>query len=360
MPNWLQTEPVGLEERTKGCEDYRNSVMKLSVVILCWNDLKVITDCLKSIYTTTKSTEFEVVVSDNGSTDGSIEFIRANFPQVRLIENGRNLRFAKGNNVGIQASRGEYVLILNPDTIMHEGALNRLVAFADKHPEAGAFGCRVMNADGKTYQGCIWPLPTPRSEWISALGLGALGYLSDALGPGWYLTWKGETERAVGYPAGCCLLVRGELLKRLGGFDEKFFYYFEETDLCHRIWDAGFSVLYTPEASITHLGGQSTHKKFPPIGFLIDRQITRYLYFYKYFGQKGARSARKSMLAGLALRRASAWVRHVVRPSQASRENLESLNILFDWNYRVDPVRLAEKGEEPELRVKITNRVLER
>jgi len=360
MLNWLQTEPVGMEERTKGCDHYRNTVMKLSVVILCWNDLKVITDCLTSIYATTKSIDFEVIVSDNGSTDGSIEFIRTNFPQVRLLENGRNLRFAKGNNVGIEASRGEYVLILNPDTIMHDGALDKLIAFADKHPEAGGFGCRVLNADGKTYQGCIWPLPTLRTEWVSALGLGALGYLSEAFNPGWYLRWKGETERAVGYPAGCCLLVRGELLKRLGGFDEKFFYYFEETDLCHRIWDAGFSVLYTPEASITHLGGQSTHKKFPPIGFLIDRQITRYLYFYKYFGPNGARSARKSMLAGLALRRAAAWVCHIVRPSQASRENLESLRILSDWNYRVDPVRLAEKGEEPELRTTIINRVLER
>lgn len=360
MPNWVQTEPEAMEQLIKECDDHRNAVMKLSIVILCWNDLKVITDCLTSIYATTKATEFEVIVSDNGSTDGSMDFLRTNFPQVRLIENGRNLRFAKGNNVGIQASRGEYVLILNPDTIVHEGALDKLTAFADKHPEAGGFGCKVMNADGKTYQGCIWPLPTPRSEWIGALGLEALGYLSESLSPPWYMTWKGETERSVGYPAGCCLLVRGELLKRLGGFDEKFFYYFEETDLCHRIWDAGYSVLYTPEASITHLGGQSTHKKFPPIGFLIDRQITRYLYYYKYYGEKGARSARKSMLAGITLRRMVAWFRHMAGPSEASREDLESLRILFDWNYRVDPVRLAEKGEEPEIRATISNRVLER
>ena len=97
--------------------------MKLSVVILCWNDLKVISDCLASIFAQTHSTEFEVIVSDNGSTDGSIEFIRKEFPRVRLIENGRNLRFAKGNNVGIQASQGEYVLILNPDTLIHDGEM---------------------------------------------------------------------------------------------------------------------------------------------------------------------------------------------------------------------------------------------
>src|SRR5271154_7330105 len=116
--------------------------MKLSIIILCWNDLKVISNCLASIYAGTHSIEFEVIVSDNGSTDGSVEFIRKNFPKVYLIENRVNLRFAKGNNVGIQASRGEYVLILNPDTIVHDGSLDKVVAFADRHPEAGAFGCK--------------------------------------------------------------------------------------------------------------------------------------------------------------------------------------------------------------------------
>lgn len=333
--------------------------MKLSIIILCWNDLKVIEDCLASIYATTRNTNFEVIVSDNGSTDGSIEFIRQKFPQVRLIENGMNLRFAKGNNVGIRASHGQYVLILNPDTIIHEGALDGLVAFADRHPEAGAFGCRVLNADG-TYQGCIWPFPTPRSEWIKALGLKPLGYLSEWFHTGAYVKWRGETERAVGYPAGCCLLVRNELLKRLGGFDEKFFYYYEETDLCHRIWDAGYPILYTPTVSITHLIGSSTSKKFPPIGFAIDQQITRYLYFFKYHGQGGVRSSRRSTLAGLAIRRFLAWLPQIVKPTETRKKKGEFLRTLFEWNYRVDVVRLVQTGEEPELSVKLTNRVLER
>src|SRR5271169_5279439 len=125
--------------------------MKLSIVILCWNDLKVIANCLRSIYASTHSTEFEVIVSDNGSADGSIEFIRESFPRVQVIENGTNLRFAKANNVGIRASKGEYILILNPDTIIHDGTLDKLVLLADQHAEAGAFGCRVLNPDG-TYQ----------------------------------------------------------------------------------------------------------------------------------------------------------------------------------------------------------------
>ena len=108
--------------------------MKLSIVILCWNDLKVIQDCLESIFATTHQTDFEVIVSDNGSADLSVTLIRENYPLVRIVENGANLGFAKGNNVGIQASQGEYVLILNPDTIIHDGALDRWIQFAERHP----------------------------------------------------------------------------------------------------------------------------------------------------------------------------------------------------------------------------------
>src|SRR5947209_3510434 len=101
--------------------------MKLTIVIICWNDLKVISDCLASIVHGTHSVQYEIVVSDNGSTDGSIEFIRQNYPMVRVVENGANLGFGKGNNSGIRVSTGEYVLILNPDTIVHDGSLNRWI-----------------------------------------------------------------------------------------------------------------------------------------------------------------------------------------------------------------------------------------
>ena len=333
--------------------------MKLSIVILCWNDHKVIADCLRSIYAGTHSTNFEVIVCDNGSTDESVEFIRRNFPQVRLLENGSNLRFAKGNNVGIQASRGEYVLILNPDTIIHEGALDKIVTFADLRPEAGAFGCRVLNADG-TFQACIRPLPSVRSEWCAALGLRWLAHISDWFHPGDYVGWKGETERTVGWPAGCFILIRGDLLKRLGGFDEQFFYYYEDTDLCRRVWEAGYPILYTPDVSITHLGGQSTNKRFPPLGFAIDGQVTRYLYYYKYDGARGVRSCRRAMLVWLFTRRLGFGIVQFVRPSETNKQRLELLRNLFDWNWRVDPVRLVEKGEEPELDIKPLNRILDR
>jgi GT2 family glycosyltransferase len=333
--------------------------MRLSVVILCWNDLKVIKDCLASIYATTHSTEFEVIVSDNGSTDGSVEFIRREFPQVRLIENGRNLRFAKGNNVGIQASRGEFILILNPDTIIHEGTLDNMVLYAVSHPEAGGFGCRILNPDG-TYQQCVRPMHTLRSEWCAALGLGPLARISRWFEPGVYVGWKGDTERTVGWLAGCFILIRAELLKRLGGFDGQFFYYYEDTDLCRRIWDTGYSIRYTPNYTITHLRGQSTKFRFTKISFALDSQVTRYLYFYKYYGAAGARSCRRSVLASLALRRISYRLRQLLNPKEERKMHLEFLRQMYVWNCHVDPVRLVEKGEEPNLDFKTTDRVLER
>jgi hypothetical protein len=333
--------------------------MKLSIIILCWNDLKVIPDCLQSIYATTRSTEFEVIVSDNGSTDGSIEFIREKYPQVRVIENGRNLRFAKANNVGIRASRGDYILILNPDTIIHEGTLDVMIRFADKHPGVGAFGCRVLNHDG-SYQMSARPFASVRGEWVVALYLRWLGYVSDWFSGDAYTGWKGETQRQADWITGCFMLIRGELLRRLGGFDEQFFYYYEDMDLCRQIWDSGHPIVYTPDASITHLKGQSTNHRLPPITFALDSQVTRYLYYYKYYGKRGVRRARRISLVSLFLRRLGYGLLQLMKPTEARSGRLEQLRVLSQWNYRVDPVRLVENGEEPSLDNMPAGRVLER
>jgi GT2 family glycosyltransferase len=295
--------------------------------------------------------EIEVIVSDNGSTDGSCEFIHKNFPQVRVIENGINLRFGKGNNVGIAVSTGEYVLILNPDTIIHEGALDRFVKFADRHPEAGGFGCRVLNSDG-SYQGSARPFPTIWREWLAALYLRPLGYISDAFVSDKYVRWNGETERSIDWQSGCCLLVRGEVLKGLGGFDEQFYYYYEDLDLCHRIWDAGYPVVYTPDVTITHLGGQSTNGRFT-IAFALDKYRNRYRYFYKYFGRRGVRRCRHVSIAWLLIRRVGYTLAQYVRPSDARRRRLELYRAAAEWNWRVDPVQLVENEKEPETRLKV-------
>jgi GT2 family glycosyltransferase len=331
--------------------------MKLSIIIICWNDLKMIQGCLDSIYQGTHATTFEVIVSDNGSTDGSVEFIRAHYPEVCVIENKANLRFAKANNVGIRASRGEYVLILNPDTIIHDGTLDKLVMFADEHPKAGAFGCKVLNPDG-SYQESARPFPTLRGEWIAALYLRPLAYLSDWFISDTYTGWRGDTQRTVDWLSGCSLFVRRDALERISGFDDQFFYYYEDTDLCRRIWQAGYTILFTPKMSITHLGGQST-KRFP-IAFQLDSEITKYRYFYKYFGKRGVRACRRASLISLFIRRSGYRFLQLVVPSDNQKPRLEALRVTYEWNKRVDSVRLVENGEEPKLALEPLVRVLER
>jgi GT2 family glycosyltransferase len=306
----------------------------------------MIGNCLRSIYRETADIDFEVIVSDNGSTDGSIEFINHNYPRVQVIENGGNLGFATGNNVGIARSSGQYVLILNPDTIIHDGALEKLVAFADGRPEAGAFGCQVLNRDG-SHQGPARPFPTIWRDWIAALYLRPLAYLSDLFISDTYTGWKGETERVIDWQSGCCVMFRSRVLKTLGGFDAQFFYHFEEVDLCRRVWNAGYPIVYTPRAVITHLGGQSVNRF--PIRFELEKYRSRYRYFYKHFGTKGARRCRHTVLAWIRTRQIGWSLSGLFSSSERLNDRLKMYRLTAEWNKKVDPVRFVESGEEPDV-----------
>jgi GT2 family glycosyltransferase len=321
----------------------KNNRMNLSIIIICWNDWKVIENCLRSIFESTRKIQYEVIVSDNGSTDGSVEKIRAQFPAVRVVENRANLGFAKGNNAGIREACGEYVLILNPDTIIHDGSLDRWVEFADQHTEAGAFGCRVHNPDG-SYQRSARPFPTISRYLVAAFGLRFLGHLKHAVLSDEYEGWKGDTEREVDWQSGCCVMLRGDLLRKLGGFDEQFFYQFEEVDLCRRVWGAGFRIRFTPEVSITHLGGQSVSRF--PVRFAIEVCRNGYRYFYKHYGARGARQYRRMILAKLRIRQAGYGLANLVRPNDVVKGRLEMYRATVRWNKHLDPIQFVEHGIE--------------
>jgi GT2 family glycosyltransferase len=317
--------------------------MKLSIVIICWNDWKVIEDCLRSIFESTHRTEYEVIVSDNGSTDGSVEKIREQFPTVRVVENRANLGFGKGNNAGIREACGDYVLILNPDTIVHEGSLDRWIEFADRHPEAGAFGCRLQNSDG-TYQRSGRPFPTISRYLMAALGLRFLGHLERPVLLDEYEGWKGDTEREVDWQSGACLMLRGDLLRKLGGFDEQFFYQFEEVDLCRRVWGSGYRIRFTPEASITHLGGQSVGRF--PIRFALEVHRNGYRYFYKHYGSRGARQYRRVMLLKLWIREGGYSLLNQIRPNDTLKRRLEMYRTTIRWHQKLDPIEFVRHGTE--------------
>jgi N-acetylglucosaminyl-diphospho-decaprenol L-rhamnosyltransferase len=320
--------------------------VKLSIVILCWNDLRVISDCLRSIYEETCDIDFEVIVADNGSTDGALDFIRKSYPAVRIVENGGNIGFAAGNNAGIGVSTGDYVLVLNPDTIIRERALQTWIAFADRHAEAGAFGCKVLNRDG-SYQSPARPFPTVWRSWISALYLRSLGRFSEAFVSEAYAGWEGDGERTIDWQSGCCILFRADVLKDLGGFDPQFFYHFEEVDLCRRVWDAGYSILYTPEPVITHLGGQSVNRF--PVRFELEKYRSRYRYFYKHFGSAAARRCRQTVLTRIAVRQIGWRLAALFAPSEEMQSRLEMYRVTAEWNRKIDPIRFVQNGEEPDV-----------
>ncbi len=318
--------------------------MTLSIVILSWNNREAIGNCLRSIYDTTHLIHFEVIVSDNASVDGSVRLIREQFPQVVIIENSANLGFGKGNNAAFPFCRGKWTLILNQDTIVHDGALDEWIEYAQRHSGAGAFGCRVLNLDG-SYQGCARPFPTIWREWVAALHLQSFSFLSKTVFlPDEYYGWNGDSERAIDWQAGCALLIRSDLLKKLGGFDERFYFYWEDVDLCRRVWAAEYPILYAPHVTITHLGAQST--KQSPIAFEVDRYKNRYRYFFKYFGKTGVRRCRRVAIARIILRFGAYGLLQLVRPNKALATRLEVYRAALKWNLLVDPIRFVEMGEQ--------------
>jgi len=320
--------------------------MKLSIVIICFDDLNVIRECLRSVYAETNQIEFEVIISDNGSRDGSVEFIREHHPQARIVENGANLGFARGNNAGIRVAQGEYVLILNPDTVILDRAIEKLVAYADRHPEGGAFGCRVLNPDG-SYQDPAHPLPTVGSLLVSALCLRWLGRISGRFTSDTYVGWSGQTEREIGFQCGCCILFPRDLLTELGGFDEQFFYHCEEKDLCCRAWKAGRPVLFYPGAEITHLGGQTVGRF--PIRSRLETYRSSYRYFHKHFGAESLGSFRRVMLIKLFVRWVGYGIVRLIKPGEALAARVEMLRVLFLWNRRLEPLRFVRDGTEPDV-----------
>ena len=189
----------------------------------------------------------EVIVVDNASTDGSADMVAAEFPEARLIRNAENVGFPRGNNVGIAASAGRYVLLLNSDTMVPAGALARLVAFMDAHPQAGACSPRLLQLDGTPQPyafGC-----DPTLGYLLRRGFSRLLFrrpLHD---------WGVAETIEVDWVSGACLLIRREAIDQVGGLDEAMFMYFEDNDWCRRMRLAGWQVYYVPTVAITHIGG---------------------------------------------------------------------------------------------------------
>ncbi len=225
----------------------------LTIIIVSYNVKEYLLTCLKAIYRQQSDVSLEVVVVDNVSGDGSVEAVQDRFPQVKLIANTTNVGFARGNNQGLGASSGRYVLFLNPDTEVGPGTLAGLVRFADAHAQAAVFTCRLTNSDGSLQHSCF-RFPNLRMAFYGFFPLVPIDAVINGRYPGEYYNRIFEPEHILG----ACLTIRRTALDAIGGWDDRFFMYFEETDLCFRLRRAGYMSLYTPEYSTIHYGGRST------------------------------------------------------------------------------------------------------
>ncbi|HOP13527.1 MAG TPA: glycosyltransferase family 2 protein, partial [Lentimicrobium sp.] len=234
--------------------------MKLSVVIVNYNVKYFLEQCLHSVEAAIRDLDAEVFVVDNNSVDGSVEMVREKFPRIRLIANTVNTGFSVANNQAIRESSGEYVLLLNPDTVVELDTFTRSVEFMDAHPDAGGLGIKMVDGSGKYLPESKRGLPTPAVAFYKIFGLSALFPKSKIFGQ-YHLGYLDRDQtHVVDVLAGAYMMLRRETLEKTGLLDETFFMYGEDIDLSYRITKAGYKNYYYPGARIIHYKGESTKK----------------------------------------------------------------------------------------------------
>lgn len=229
----------------------------LSITICSWNTREDLRACLSSLRACACEGSFEVIVVENNSHDGSGDMVAAEFPEVRLLAQRRNLGFTGGHNAALEARRGRHAALLNSDTVVHAGAVRELLRFMEANPSAGVVGPKLLNPDG-TLQYSARRFPNPVAAAFRNTPLGKL-FPNNRFTRDYLMTdWDHSEPREVDWVSGAAMFIRGEVLDRIGGLDPAYYMYCEDSDFCWRAREAGFRVLYCPTAVITHAIGHST------------------------------------------------------------------------------------------------------
>lgn len=258
--------------------------MELSIIIVNWNYERLLRNCLLSIKENPCDAPYEIIVVDNASDDGSRDMLRNEFPEVALIENPVNEGFARANNRGVAAARGRFLLFLNPDTLIRPGALTEPLEFAKRTPDAGGVGIKTLSHRNKIQSTAF---NAPGIIRMAALLLGLNRYVSVS-------RFKNYSKIMTPYYVqGSFLLIRKDLFDDVGGFDERFFLYFEDADLCRRVGDAGYRIYHLPQPAIHHFGGSNLALE----GKKLEEFVKSLLLFYRKH-----RSLKDRKRLGLALK----------------------------------------------------------
>lgn len=302
-------------------------------------------ECLRSIVRETHEFDYEVQVIDNCSSDGSLALIEREFgsdPRFLIESAASNLGFAGANNQVSRSSRGKYLLLLNPDTVILDEAIDRLVRFAEANQDNGIWGGRTLFADGTLNPTSCWGPFTVWSELCAAFGLRAIFPGSAVFHPRGYGGWQRDTVREVGVVTGCFFLIRRQDWERFEGLDREFFMYGEETDLCMRAIKGGMRPIVTPDATIIHHGGAS---ETIPLEKLIRLQDGQIRLFRRHFSRLGFEAVYQAMKVGVIARAFVTGLKNLITRSDA--ENMW----LGVWRRRSEWTRGARGPTTPLARI---------
>lgn len=306
----------------------------LSIIVVSYNTREVTLGCLRSVHAETQKTDFELIIVDNNSTDGSARDISAEFPDIRLIARQDNLGFARANNVAAKAARGDYLLLLNPDTVVLNGAIDRLMSFARQTPMARIWGGRTLFGDMSLNTKSCWRKMSLWSQFCWAIGLTRIAPNSPIFNSEAYGGWMRDSVRQVDIVSGCFLLISRKDWEALDGFDRAFFMYAEEADLCLRARrDLGARPMVTPESEIVHYGGLSETVRAGKMERLIRAKITL---AQKHWGPARVWLCRQVFQLLVLIRMAGYGVQTRLKASDTARNNADTWRRIWQtrksWN----------------------------
>jgi hypothetical protein len=282
--------------------------MDLSIVIVNYNVKYFLEQCLMAVERASPGMKTEIFVVDNASVDGSPAMVRKKFPEVHLIENHKNLGFSKANNQALRRCRGRYILLLNPDTLIQEDTLTELIIFLDTHPQAGAVGCMLINPDGSFQTASRRSLPTPWVAFTRIIGLSRIFPRSPVFGR-YNLTYlKPDREGEIDVLSGSLMMLRREAVVQVNYFDEDYFMYGEDIDLCYRIKKTGWKIYYTPRTKAIHYKGESSKRS--ELSFITNFYSAMLLFINKHFQTRYSLFVKALIIAGIFIR---AWFAYLFR-----------------------------------------------
>lgn len=251
-----------------------------SIIIVNWNTREMLDNCISSIFDKAKTTTYEIIVVDNGSTDDSVKMLKAKYPHVILIEAGENLGFSKANNRGIDMAIGRYITLLNSDTYLINSALDIMVEYMDKNKHVGLLGGKLFNSDMSVQSSCR-EFPTLWRSYLKLIFPNSIRKYISGFSNKNISRFNYKETKEVEVLIGALIMTRKSALDEVGKLDESFFFYGEDIDWSKRYWEKNWKVIFYPKAEIVHLGGGSS--KVAPVKYRIEMMKADLVYISKYY-----------------------------------------------------------------------------